>query len=181
MEKYYSVHPDKPVDFIAAGSDKSLAYKNNLLVLNVLMRDYEVRQIALEYKDGDFRVDWESFVGYGVMDPSELKEKRPVDPTLVRVSVSAALPGYFNYAFTDEQELECYVITFPDESYAFGYVEKTTPVASAARNLLSQSNTSMAVLTVRYPEGSVVGDQFWIHEVIAEGWVTGAREEQSNP
>lgn len=180
MERYYSRHPDKPVDFISVGADKALAYKNNLLVINVLMRDYEVRQIALEYKDGSYRVDWESFVGFCEMDPGELRDKRPVKPTMVRASISPAIPGYFNYAFTDELGLDCYLITFPDESYAFGYVEKTTPIARTLGNLLDQSNSAMAVLTVRYPEGSVVGDQCWIHQVIAEGWLTVSEHVPSN-
>lgn len=172
MEQYYLANPDGPIPFLRVGEDdQSVDYRGNLLVLRVLMRDYSAKQIAIEYTGADFLIDWESFVGYGEMPMERFREERPTRPVLMRANYAPAVPPYFNYAFTDEENLECYLLTFADESYLFGYTMKFSPVSTRLRELRGEAASAMAVLRLRYPEETKVGDQVWIDEVVAEGWI----------
>ena len=172
MEGFYQSQPDGPIPYIRIGDEEDrVDYRGNLIVLRVLLKDYSTKQVAIEYTGSDFLVDWESFVGYGEMRPQDLRDQRPVEPVLMRVSFAPAVPPYFNYSFTDEENLECYVLTFPDESYLFGYTAKIGSLANRLRELRGDAPSSMAVLKLRYPENAAVGDQVWIEDILAEGWI----------
>ena len=172
MEEYYRQKQDGPIPFLKVGDDEqSVDYRGNLLVVRVLMRDYSTKQIAIEYTGSEFLVDWESFVGHGEMPMERFREERPTRPVLMRASYAPAVPPYFNYAFTDEENLECHLLTFPDESYMFGYTTKFSPSSTRLRELRGNAASAMAVLKLRYPEDARVGDQVWIDEVVAEGWI----------
>jgi hypothetical protein len=137
--------------------------------------------MAVEYSGGKFLIDWESFVGFSEMEPAALRDKRPSRAVTVRVAAAYANPPYFNYAFTDEKNLICYLITFPDDSYLFGYAEQFSAAASRMREMLGSGAAAMAVLKIKYPEGAPVGEQVWIEEVLAEGWVLGEMVGAQNP
>ena len=172
MEEHYRANPDGPISFLRVGDeDQNVDYRGNLLVVRVLMRDYSTKQVAIEYTGADFLVDWESFVGHGEMSMEHFRGERPTRPVLMRVSFMPAVPPYFNYAFTDEENLECHLLTFPDESYIFGYTMKISSVSNRLRELRGEAPSAMAVLKLRYPEDAQVGDQVWIDEVVAEGWI----------
>lgn len=182
MEAFYRTNPDGPIPFIRVGDEEDrVDYRGNLLVLRVLLKDYSTKQVAIEYTGSDFLIDWESFVGYGEMSPRDLREQRPAEPVLVRASLAPAVPPYFNYAFTDEENLECYVLTFPDDSYLFGYTMKIGSLANRLRELRGDSPSVMVVLKIRYPENAAVGDQVWIDDVAAEGWILHEETRTTEP
>ncbi|MFM7181843.1 MAG: hypothetical protein ACKO2G_10325 [Verrucomicrobiales bacterium] len=172
MEEYYQSHTDGPISFLRVDDQQeTVDYRGNLLVLPVLMRDYSKKQIAIEYTGAGFLIDWESFVGYGEMPVERFREEIPYRPVMMRVSFGPAVPPYFNYGFTDEENLECHLLTFPDESYVFGYTLKFSPISNRLREFRGSAPSCMAVLSLRYPEGAKVGDQVWIEDMIAEGWI----------
>lgn len=172
MEGYYQTHGDGPIPFLSVGDAKDkFDYRDNLLVLRILLRDYSTKQIAIEYTGADFLIDWESFVGFGEMPMERFREERPIRPVLMRASFAPAVPPYFNYAFTDEPNLECHLLTFPDDSYLFGYTLKFSTLSNRLKELRGDAPSAMAVLKLRYPENAKVGDQVWIDDIVAEGWI----------
>lgn len=176
MEEHYATHSDGPVAYRRVAPEAAVAYRGSLAVVSVLLDDFSMKQVAVDFAEADLRIDWESFVGYGEMDPGELREKTPTEPVLMRGSLRMADPPYFNYAFTDEEKLDCYLLTFPDDSYMFAYAERFGPVATRVREWLAVDGSTMATLKLAYPEEDRASNQVRIVEAVEEGWVLGLDE-----
>jgi hypothetical protein len=171
MESYYKTHPDEAAPFRSVLPEIALDYRAGILSVNLEMEDYSTKSILFDLSGDHVSVDWESFVGYCEMDPEEFKNTRPTEPVTMRVSVSWPDVPYFNYRFKDEKNLYCFFLTFPDDSYVFAYVQRSSPEAKTLRESLRKNGKIGVVLRVAFPENAPSSNQVWIREVLEQGWV----------
>jgi hypothetical protein len=83
---------------------------------------------------GEWKLDWESWVGHSEMPWSDFRAKRTITPTLFRVFVEEG--NYYNYEFTDEKRYLSIVLRSPDgEQRLNGYCERDSRVGEAMRML----------------------------------------------
>jgi len=173
MEAYYSNQPDGPVPYRSIGTSGNIAYRGNFAVLGVELADYEMRQLAVHLAGGKAMVDWESFVGYCDIDPAEFRKARSTESRAMRATITKTDPPYLNYGFRDEENLDCYTLTFPDQSYVFGYAERFSKASARLRDWMAGSDACRAIVKVAYPENAPSADQVWIKDADEEGWVVG--------
>ncbi len=174
MRAYYERHGDGPIGFRQIAPGGTLAFRDSLAVVEVIMEDWSQRQIAFDLGSDPPPVDWESFVGYSDMLIDELREHQPSEPQLLRALVQWLNPGFYAFDFSDEAALDSYVISDPETGeYLYGYTVRLEPVATRLRELSASSSARpfLAVLKVRFPEDARTDNQVWIDEVLAEGWV----------
>ena len=53
--------------------------------VDVELRDFSIRALAVEKTEEGYLADWESWVGYSELSWEEMQEKRPQEPKLFRV------------------------------------------------------------------------------------------------
>ena len=173
MEAYYANQPDGPVPYRSIGTSGNIAYRGNFAVLGVELADYEIRQLALHLAGGKAMVDWESFVGYCDVDPAEFRKARSTESRAMRATITKTEPPYLNYGFRDEDNLDCYTLTFPDQSYVFGYAERFSKASARLQDWMVGSNACRAIVKLAYPQNAPAADQVWIKDAAEEGWVVG--------
>lgn len=128
------------------------------------------RAIVLIAENGNFLVDWESWVGWSEMDFEEIKQKKPLTPVEVRVIVTEE--SYYNFDFPTEKEKDwqSYRLEFSENRYLYGYVRRDHPVVQELRPVASESNGTM-ILKIRYIEAGSHSSQVVIDSVVSESWV----------
>lgn len=173
MEAYYANQPDGPVPYRSIGASGNIAYRGNFAVLGVELTNYEVRQLAVHLAGGKAMVDWESFVGYCDVDPVEFRKARSTESRVMRATITKTEPPYLNYGFRDEENLDCYTLTFPDQSYVFGYAERFSKASARLRDWMVGSNACRVIVKLAYPQDAPSADQVWIKDAAEEGWVVG--------
>ncbi len=137
--------------------------------------DFEKRLFAMEQKDGAFFVDWEAFTGWGEVPWAELPEKRPTTPVKLRAHVQ--LDDYYNFAYTDTAKWGCFRIgPISGEQVLYGYAPRKSSLFTTLRDRCRNSPLVLAVLKVRYSEGSTTRDQVEITDFVCAGWVEDAGE-----
>lgn len=140
------------------------------VVVPVLTSDYLRFPIALERTPEGFRVDWESFAGYGEMTWPQFRRERPRQPVEMRAIVSP--DSYYNRDFPSREEHQCFRLTDKDNTETlFGYAPANGPVTLAILSALSGAPQMHMVLRVRYPENSTDEKQIEILELIQNGWI----------
>lgn len=179
MRAYYERHGDGPIGFRQIAPSGTLAFRDSLAVVEVVMEDWSQRQIAFDLGSDPPPVDWESFVGYSDMSIVELREHQPPEPQLLRALVQWLNPGFYAFDFADEEALDSYVISDAETGdYLYGYAVRLEPVATRLRELSASSSARpfLAVLKVRFPDNPRTDNQIWIDEVLAEGWVLAVED-----
>ena len=144
------------------------------VLLMVETDDFRQRPIGLVEEDDGWKVDWEAWVGWSEMSWREMIEKRPTEPVLCRVQVTAT--DYFNYRFSDETAWESYWLESPDaEASLYGYV----PKGGVMDHLLKPADNERRVpflVKLAFPEGETRGNQVEIVEVVGRSWVNPEEE-----
>ena len=101
-------HGSKPIDFGKLRSiperGELLAYRN-VVVAVIETDDLERHVMALEKIDGEFKVDWESFVGWCEVPWDKIRAARPTEPVIMRVHIEGGdrSNAYYNYDFSDPE------------------------------------------------------------------------------
>jgi hypothetical protein len=130
---------------------------------------YQVREISLIRRDGELKVEWDSWVGWSEMTWEDFRAKKPAEPVLFRVQLSRV--DYFNFDFRDEKQWASYRLDSQDGGNSvYGYVPRTGTLNQRVRPTDPNVKTKWA-LKLRYPPGATRDDQVLIDSVVAEGWL----------
>lgn len=180
MEDYYSRVPYEPEGFRKLGESRELAAGNSIIATVVRVEDFTDYPIGLEFKNDEWLVDWESWVGYGEMLIDELREKKPSEEVLVRVMISSE--SYYNYEFNKEAEWSSYRLRFKD-SYddLWGYVKRGSPEEAAIVDQFQSQKEKAMQLKIKYPENPRNSDQVIISKVLGDGWLRMPEDENKEP
>jgi hypothetical protein len=172
MESYYA-NRDVGDSFRTVKKIESV-YKN-FAMSEIVMSDFSEKVIAAERVRNEFKVDWESFVGYSEMSFSEFMEKKPTLPVLFRVKSAGA--DYFNYGY---EQKDYYCISLEEistQTVIYGYVGKKSELAER----MTQNREDlfgMQVLKLKYPEDVVADNMVLIDDFVQRGWVIREMEER---
>ena len=175
MRDWYSRHGFEDVGVLRIAIDGNLGIRGRVAVLPLLMSDFTHREMAFLVDGDDYRIDWQSWVGWSEMGWPEFMDQRPDEPKLFRVRAQRG--DYFNFGFNDESVWRCYELESPDGGkllFAYGRI------GSEADNRLAGVEKGAArelTLRLRYPDDAPSANQVIIEETVAVGWVvTGDRD-----
>jgi hypothetical protein len=181
MKKHYAPFGFSPVKIgsLGAAEDCNIV-ADGYFVVPVTLADFSSRGIALEVpesEDGDWLIDWESWVGYSEMDFSEMRLRQPKDPVVVRCYL--VQDEYYNFAFSDrEKYLSFKLIDHTREDQLWGYIDKLSDSYSRLATALagsqgSSSSEELATLKVWFLDNpqNPATDQVEITDLVTFGWV----------
>ncbi len=172
IRRYYIVHPlpDNQYDGIEKQSSALLAGGRCIETL-IRLKNQSTRQMTLVKNGARYQIDWESWVGWSEMNVVKLRDKKPLTPIEVRVTVESE--SYYNYDFPSSMESrwQSYKLTFADdEQVLHAYVERSSPLNPL---LLPPSDVPSRpmILRIRYRSEDSHSSQVLIDSVVSEGWV----------
>lgn len=116
-------------------------------------------------KEG-YRIDWETSVGCNPMSPEEFRATRPT--TAVRFRVFAKLDDYYNYEFSDAQEI-AYSIAISDgggKDIGHGYAKRNDKSGQALFGKLKDGRKHPIVVDVQCLPNARDGSVFLITKVV---------------
>lgn len=150
-------------DSVSPGAD------GTLLTVTVRTGDFEARQIVLVESGDEFKVDWESWVGWSEMTWKEFKERRPAGGAWFRVELSDV--EYYNFDFTDEDAWISYRLDSPDGMESlYGYVPRNDDLARKIPPFEKGASIKLLV-RLKYPEAAKSENQVLIDAVSGHEWV----------
>lgn len=122
--------------------------------------------------DGQFLLDWESFIGYSQMSWSEFKKQRPSSPQFFRAF--AATSDYYNFEFADQQGkfLALNLLSPDGVESVHGYCERASELGTQLQELLGKREGT-AGITVRlaFPENPESNHVVKIVELVSDRWL----------
>lgn len=172
MNAYYAEQqPFAPVEILGTLEPENLFPFKQFVVLSLEKRDFSQFHVTLEKGTDGYRVDWESYVGYGEMPVGTFRMKKPTAPVLMRFDLK--LVGYYNLDFQDrEQSHQSYQLNPVDGSPPlYGYVVRNSPAHDKIKAALLRVSNTPCVLKIRYPENSTQENQVEISEFVQKGYV----------
>jgi hypothetical protein len=121
--------------------------------------------------DGQYKLDWESYVGASDLSWPDLKKLRSTEPRVFRVF--AKLDDYFNYEFTDDKRYLCLHLSSSDSFYFVkGYCERASPLGKTVESLLGSGPERVALtLRLSFPEQAQSDHCVLINGVVANRWL----------
>ena len=160
-----------------------VSYQKGFFTTYVQTSDFSEFSIVIENlgKDGDthYLIDWESWVGYGDMKPEEMRERKPIEPQLMRVMISNT--DYYNYHFSDELEWSSFRLGVRDSEFPFlGYLKRGSEMEQELRASLKEQSSVPFAIKVAYPPNSRSMDQVEVVEILSAGWVLKLDEEKDH-
>jgi hypothetical protein len=179
MERFYADpdNPDGPVPHLPLPPEGKILVHESLLLISVGKEDRRTLPLALELTAPDeYRVDWESFVGFCEVPWNEIPDRRPIEPFLLRAKVK---PGnFYNFGFRDDSWSNWHLDDRRGEQRLYGYAELNGVTESDLKLHLGRSKKQVyLLLKVRFPEDAPSPHQVEITEVIAKGWVAPLAEQ----
>lgn len=176
MAKFYQGNADGPIEFRKPRDGWKLQPYRRFLLTTVEMADFREVAVAVERSpDGEYLVDWESFVAYSEIPWDQIEKQRSTKPFLVRAR--AAIGDYYNHGYKDD-EWACVRLEDAQQEHTFyGYVKLDDPLLSELKNVMTFRGSTHVTLKVAYPEGGKGKQQLLITDVVAKGWVSWDRSE----
>jgi hypothetical protein len=107
-------------------------------------------------------------------------ESKPASPTMLRVLAEPT--DHFNEAFPQDGGYVALKLTDPASKNSppiYAYATKGTPLGMALEFIARKSSgqAQPVMLTLKFPENvpNADGDQVWVEELVAEGWLARGR------
>lgn len=179
MREYYARAKDGPILFDKVEEIEINPEGENTFAYNVTLSGTDKRRMLVaKAGNGQYLVDWASFVLYGEMDWKTLMEKKPENPVLMRVLVTS--DTYFAEEFSDQNRYGCLKLTDPSQAAAppiYAYFTSSSTLGRSL-NFVMRSSLDQAVpmtLILKYPSGSKTNNQVLVEEMVTQGWVTRGR------
>ena len=168
MRRFYPDGKINPVGMSALDKTAGIVRQGDMATVAILTRDNDVKNMSFIESRYNIKIDWECWVGWSEMPWEEFLTKKPVEPVLFRVTLSAV--DYYNFAFSDEQKWKSWYIIAPDGMrMIYGYSERNSQVNSQLV-LDPDSNQAAMILSLRFPDKATSGNQVIIDKFIAPGW-----------
>ncbi|MGC6426100.1 MAG: hypothetical protein ACON5H_03780 [Akkermansiaceae bacterium] len=176
MRSYYAGEAPEDEGFRSIDQTK-VVYRGNFASTFVRLEDFLDYPIVVErLGEDDYRIDWESWVGYCEKKVGEMIALKPTKPILVRAV--ATNEHYYNYSFSDDSKWLSLKLAFRDEDRTlWAYADRDSNVGKALKIYRREVQSRPLILRVKYPKNGRANDQVIIHEVISDGWVTFPTEE----
>lgn len=135
-------------------------------------RPGDVLELAMRRNsNGDFVLDWTSYVGFCELSWAELKQSRPTTPFLFRAFATAS--DYYNYEFTDEKKYLSISLLSPDGlTTIHGYCERDSPTGAAISRTLSKSQSMSGIIVkLAFPEKAESNRCALITQLVSDRWL----------
>ncbi len=119
----------------------------------------------------EYKIDWESLVGYGELSWDELLSTRPEKPILFRCYANR--DNYYNFGYADPQRWNCIrLINHRNGETIYGYVRVGTRAEARISEALRVRSPASLTLRLSFPENIEAGHrQVRIDEVIQGTWL----------
>lgn len=135
-------------------------------------RPGDILELALRRNgDGDFVLDWTSFVGFSELSWQEFKQHRPTSSFLFRTYASSS--DYYNYEFTDEKKYLSVSLLSPDgQINIHGYCERDSEVGRSLARLLGRTQAMSGIIVkLAFPEKAESNRCVLITQLISDRWL----------
>lgn len=173
LQAYYETQRNKdPISGALSHSDQYQIGNRSVLVLSYATSQpgNEVAVILLAQPDGSFRLDWESYVGWGDMTFLDFKTRRPSSPQLMRVS--ARYDEAYKGEFSDPARYLCMELVSPDGLYTLhGYCDKDTPLGTSLVQIVAGGAAVKLTLRLVSESEAKAPDNARITGLIADRWL----------
>ena len=173
LRAYYEAHPFTPLhaDDIRARQDDG-ARADEVPVLVTLSNGRKVPTTVLVTAEGQFGVDWPSFVALSDMEWSQFITTKPASPVMFRVM--AEVGDWYSGSFADSRKYQCLKLTDPNNSAAapcFAYADRAGNVGQAIEQLLQGVAGAFPVtLRLKYPVDGLEENQALVESIVTKGW-----------
>ena len=153
-----------------AGNESGTSIRDKRVqVYTVRVANYDRREIAVVDVAGEFKVDWESWVGFSEMSWEDFKRDKPTDPKVFRVVLGEV--EYYNFGFKNDREWTSYKLESPNgHEVIYGYVPYAGDIDQNVKPVEKGEKVKLT-LALRFAEGAESNNQVIIDKVIGEGWV----------
>ncbi|MEM8953281.1 MAG: hypothetical protein AAGD22_03930 [Verrucomicrobiota bacterium] len=142
--------------------------------------DFNSKVVCLEIVDGQFKLDWESAVGYCEMSWDDFKQTRPPDPTLFRIVAMAN--DYYNYEFDDAETWAGYsILDGQGNPQLYGFVRRDSAEYEGILTALNETQSAWLVVRLKFPENAQSNSCVEITDVVHDRWVLGLHVERLPP
>ena len=173
MRAWYDRDPWVTPGVRVVGHNNSIIINGDTITMNVQLKNFAIKKIALVKTAAGYKVDWESWVAWSSVNWPELFDLRPTDPVEVRVLCQRV--NYYNRVFNDSTKWFAVRLSHPDSDKSiYGYIDSELPQFHRFITDLVREKEVSATLKIRYPQNSPVGNQVSIIEHIQSGWVRPA-------
>lgn len=167
---YHKEHPLQQETLRKFAENGSYSQVENMFYTNIGLSDFSSRAIAFERTaDGQYLIDWESWVGWCESEWDAYREQRPTKPQIFRVKLKTL--DYYNFAFQDERKWRSFrLASADDESSLYGYVERDSKVEGDLLQTMKGTAGANVIVRLMYPDKAQSADQVIITEVLQDGW-----------
>lgn len=176
MRAYYA---DKPVfpgrlNSIQSLQPLTLGNRGDFWVANVALSDGKSHSMILEIrKDGQPRVDWETFVCYQPMSWDDFARRRPAGSSKdFRVYVET--DTFYSHEFANSEQWVCFRLTALDsEETVFGYAHAGSDEARSLLDLSGRNRGTMTSVILRLviPDGLQSRHGVVIEKILCPRWI----------
>lgn len=168
MESWYATHPLQRDPMVKMTEFVQLPFDDRGLFWRARVRTASGRpqEVYLEEQpDGSVKIGWETLVGYQPMAWDDYVHNRPGGSLDFRLTVQP--DTFYSHEFADSSRWVCYRLTAPkSEEVAYGYVERSHPVAVFLENYFREREGKAAQLILRLntpsslnsPRGMIIED-----------------------
>ncbi|MGB2402210.1 MAG: hypothetical protein ACPIA7_02245 [Akkermansiaceae bacterium] len=155
--------------FRVLGYKKSIAIDDEIVSMDVQLKDFTVRSISVVKTDNGYKIDWESWVAWSPIKWEDLFLLRPNRPVEVRVLCKRV--NYYNRLFQDSNKWFAVRMSHPDfDRSIYGYIDSGMPQFYGFIAELLRGEEVPATLKISYPSNTSVGNQVTINEYLKSGW-----------
>ena len=174
MKAYYAKTGYQPEGFEDV-REKELSFNERYATTSVFTGDFSDRVITVRrsiVKGADtYRVDWESWMGYGEKTPAEMRKEKPTTPFVLRVILMG--DDYYNYHFSDPEKWLSFRLDVGNErEFFYGYIAKDSQLYKQVTEEMAWPWTEFLVVKVAYPKNARSQRQVEITEIIeSEDWI----------
>ena len=170
LKKFYKGKEINTREFRELVSKTEATKYKNYVALLVRFKDFSTEQIVLQYLDGRYVVDWESWVAKCDVPWDDIIKNRSSESVLVRANCK--IDSYFNGEFSDRSKYMCISLNHPD-SYKtiYGYVAVDDIMIHDLTRIFQSSSQSRLSLKIRFSENTSSINQVWIEEIVSRRWI----------
>jgi len=173
MRAWYDRDPWVTPGVRVAGHKNNIIINDDTITMDVQLDNFDIKKIAVVKTLTGYKIDWESWVAWSSIKWEELFDLRPTDPVEVRVLCKRV--NYYNRVFDDSTKWFAVRLSHPDSDKSiYGYIDTELPQFHRFITDLVREKEVSAILKIRYPQNSPVGNQVSIIEHIQSGWVRPA-------
>ncbi|MEZ5302193.1 MAG: hypothetical protein R3F11_16375 [Verrucomicrobiales bacterium] len=160
MNTFYGVPENQHPGFSQVETYRRLDTPGRDVVeVEIVFQDFSRKAAVLEFTADGYRLDWESMVGYDVMDWGDFRFKRPGAPRTFRIQ--AAKSDFYSGPYSDPGEYACFALSKPEVGgLVFGYLRRSDPeLAPFLAATKDSGDEAIPVrLTLQFPQGDKAQD-----------------------